>query len=43
MRTVAQIPQDKPDQAVHTMAPSASAHEGARLMAEEHRRAGGGP
>lgn len=36
MNTVAQLLQGKPDQAVYTMAPTASAHEGARLMAEKN-------
>lgn len=36
MNTVAQILQAKPDQTVYTMASSASAHEGVRLMAEKN-------
>jgi CBS domain-containing protein len=36
MNTVVQILQGKPDQAVYTMESSASAHEGARLMAEKN-------
>jgi CBS domain-containing protein len=36
MNTVAQILGSKPDQAVYTMAPSVSAHEAVRLMAEKN-------
>jgi CBS domain-containing protein len=36
MNTVAQILGSKPDQAVYTMGPSASAHEAVRLMAEKN-------
>lgn len=36
MSTVAQILGSKPDQAVYTMAPSVSAHEAVRLMAEKN-------
>jgi CBS domain-containing protein len=36
MNTVAQILGTKPDQAVYTMEPSASAHEAVRLMAEKN-------
>ena len=36
MNTVAQILASKPDQTVYTMAPSASAHEAVRLMAEKN-------
>ena len=36
MNTIAQILGAKPDQAVYTMAPSSSAHEAVRLMAEKN-------
>ena len=36
MNTVAQILGSKPDRAVYTMEPSASAHEAVRLMAEKN-------
>jgi CBS domain-containing protein len=36
MNTIAQILGAKPDQAVYTMQPSVSAHEGVRLMAEKN-------
>jgi len=36
MNTVAQILGSKPDRTVYTMAPSASAHEAVRLMAEKN-------
>jgi CBS domain-containing protein len=36
MNTVAQILQGKPDRAVYTAAPDASAHEGAQLMSERN-------
>ena len=36
MNTVAQILGSKPDQAIYTMEPSASAHEAVRLMAEKN-------
>ncbi len=36
MRTVAQILQSKPDPAVYTMAPTASAQEAVRLMADKN-------
>ena len=36
MKTVSQILRSKPDQAVHTIEPTASAHEAARLMADNN-------
>jgi CBS domain-containing protein len=36
MNTVAQILHGKPDRAVYTVAPDASAHEGAQLMSERN-------
>ena len=36
MKTASQILRSKPDQAVHTIEPTASAHEAARLMADNN-------
>jgi CBS domain-containing protein len=36
MKTAAQILRSKPDQALHTIQPTASAHEAARLMADKN-------